>query len=158
MATIHESLYQAENLARVDFREYIQKLANSLFFVYHKPSSQIEVILDVAPVTLNLETANPCGLILNELLTNALKYGFPEGRSGEIGISLQPIEEEKFALVVWDNGIGFPEGLDFRQVPSLGMQLLCDLTRQLKGTVELERSQGTRFTVTFSERPYRQRI
>jgi PAS domain S-box-containing protein len=158
MATIHESLYQAENLARVDFREYIQKLANSLFFVYHNPSNPIELTLDVAPVTLNLETANPCGLILNELLTNALKYAFPDERSGKIGISLQPIEEQKFALVVWDNGIGFPEGLDFRKVPSLGMQLLGDLSRQLKGTVELDRSQGTRFTVTFSERPYRQRF
>ena len=108
----------------------------------------VDLRVHVEGVALPIDTAIPCGIIINELVTNALKHAFPDGRRGEIRIDLHPAERE-YRLVVSDNGTGIPADLDFRKTESLGLQLVTTLTDQLDGTVELERDGGTRFTIVF---------
>lgn len=157
MALIHEKLYQSQDLARLNFAEYIRNLANHLFRTYSAKSSGIELVIDVQDVSLDLDSAVPCGLIINELLTNALKYAFPVGvgarREGEekprVHVSFTA-EGSQYTLLVSDNGVGIPEGLDPRNTDSLGMQLVFTLSDQLGGTVEIGRTGGTSFKITFS--------
>ncbi|NJL57661.1 sensor histidine kinase [bacterium] len=108
-------------------------------------------------MALNIETANPCGLIVNELLSNCLKHAFPDGRSGNIWVSLCQDDDRNITLVIRDDGIGFPKDLDLRQVDSLGLELVRSLTKQIQGILEMERCNGTLFRLTFSELYYRQR-
>lgn len=98
---------------------------------------------------LEVNTAVPCGLILNKLLANALKYAFPDGQAGEIHIALRQASAGACVLMVRDTGVGFPEDIDFRQTDSLGWQLVCLLTEQLRGAIALERGDGTTVTITF---------
>lgn len=157
MALIHEKLYQSQDLAKLNFAEYIRNLANHLFRTYSAKSSGIELVIDVRDVSLDLDSAVPCGLIINELLTNALKYAFPVGvgarpraeEKAQVHVSFNA-EGERYMLVVRDNGVGLPEGLDPRNSDSLGMQLVFTLSDQLGGTVEIGREGGTSFKITFS--------
>ena len=149
MGLIHERLYQAEDLARIDFSDYIQDLVNNLFYSYSVDATAVQPAIQVNEVVLDVDRGIPCGLIINELVSNSLKYAFPEGRSGEIQIILQN-SAGKVRLVVDDNGIGIPEGIDLQNTPSLGLKLVNTLVRQLKGTVTLERGEGTRFTIDFA--------
>jgi PAS domain S-box-containing protein len=158
MAIIHEILYDATDLSEIHLKDYIERLVNTIVSSYRRRRQSIAIQFDIEPIAVNIDTAVPCGLILNELITNSLKYAFPDDKSGEVGISLHTLEPHYYVLSVWDNGIGFPEGLDFRRTDSLGMQLVCDLTRQLKGTVELDRSRGTRFQIRFRERKVKNRL
>ena len=151
MALIHERLYQAEDLAQVDFGEYAQGLVESLFRSYRVDTADITLTVNVEDVLLNVETAIPCGLIVNELVSNALKYGFPDGRSGEIWVELFS-DDGEFTLAVRDNGIGIRPELDLRRTKSLGLKLVTTLTRQLRGSLELDRDGGTEFRITFSAR------
>jgi PAS domain S-box-containing protein len=151
MALIHEKLYQSEDLAKTDFAEYIRSLVTDLFRSYTVNSRTVYLDLDVDEVRLTIDTAIPCGLIINELISNSLKYAFPEERSGRIGIHLHAGPENRYMLIVQDNGIGFPIHLDFRSTKSLGLQLVCNLTKQLQGKIDLDRNQGSRFTITFAE-------
>ncbi len=148
MELIHERLYQTENLAEIDFGMVAYNLAADLFHSYGAAGSGIALRIDAKQVLLTAETAIPCALLLNELVSNALKYAFPEERHGEIRIELHERDED-LAIVVSDSGVGFPAGVDFRNSPSLGLHLVNLLARQLKGTLELERSPGTTFTLTF---------
>ena len=152
MALIHEHLYQSEDLARIDAAQYIQDLVYSLFNSYETQSESIISKLDVDEIFLEVDTAIPCGLILNELISNALKHAFPDGRAGEICINLHSNQEKQLTLSVRDNGVGLPEELDFRNTESLGLQLVCTLTAQLKGTITLDSSRGTAFQITFTEK------
>ncbi|MBT3605537.1 MAG: PAS domain S-box protein [Candidatus Latescibacteria bacterium] len=147
MALIHEKLYQSEDLARVDFSEYIVSLVNFLMRSY-SPGG-VNIALDVEPVFLSLDTSIPCGLIVSELVSNSCKYAFPEGRSGEIYVRLKPIDNEHYELGVGDTGIGFPEDVDFQETESLGLQLVTTLADQLDGEIELDRSKGTEFRIRF---------
>jgi len=151
MALVHERLYQSGDLARVDFAEYTQSLANSLFRSYGVNSNIIKLKINVDGVFLGIDTAIPCGLIINELVSNSLKHAFPNGREGEIRIELCSDNDGQFTLMVSDNGVGFPENLDFRNTKSLGLQLVNTLVAQLEGTVELDRSGETAFRITFTE-------
>ncbi|NLX03783.1 MAG: PAS domain-containing protein [Phycisphaerae bacterium] len=148
MVLIHEKLYRSKDLARVDFAEYVQSLASHLVRSYGTRRAGVDLRVHVEGVALPIDTAIPCGIIINELVTNALKHAFPDGRRGEIRIDLHPAERE-YRLVVSDNGTGIPADLDFRKTESLGLQLVTTLTDQLDGTVELERDGGTRFTIVF---------
>jgi PAS domain S-box-containing protein len=152
MALIHEKLYQSEDLAKTDFGEYIRSLINDLFRSYSVNSRLIRLELRVEEVRLNIDTAIPCGLMINELVSNSLKHAFPTGQAGIIRVDLraQP-DDNRYRLVVHDNGIGFPEDLDFRHTASLGLQLVYNLTNQLQGTIDLNRQPGSTFTITFSE-------
>jgi PAS domain S-box-containing protein len=148
MALIHESLYRTGDLARFNFAHYIGCLRTDLFQSYTGGASHIRLHTELDELTLDVDTAVPCGLILNELLTNALKYAFPYGRPGDIHIVLRA-EAGHVMLSVGDTGVGFPADLDFRHTESLGLQLVSMLTEQLRGTITLTREPGTAFAVTF---------
>jgi len=143
-------LYESENLAGIDFAEYTRSMTSYLFILY-EISQRIQLNVDIKDVLLDVNTAIPCGLIINELVSNSLKYAFPEGIEGEICIQLFSDKDGKLTLIVEDNGIGFPKDLDFRKTESLGMQLVIMLVEQLDGTVELDKSKGTRFKITFEK-------
>ena len=154
MALIHEKLYQSSNLAQIDFQEYIRTLVQELFRSYDVHRRAITLKLNVTPVSLAIDTAIPCGLIINELVSNSLKYAFPDNREGEICINLQESDKGQFILSISDNGVGLAEYLDFRNTSSLGLQLVCRLTKQLEGSIELNAKQGTEFSITFANLKY----
>ena len=149
MAILHEKLYKAEDLARIDFREYVVDLSGNLMALNADKPGQIEMKLDIEGVILDVNNSIPCGLIINELVSNALAHAFPDGRKGEINISMNSSNDTRIRLSVTDNGTGFPEELDFRNTASLGMQLVNSLVSQLEGTIELDRSEGTAFRIEF---------
>jgi PAS domain S-box-containing protein len=150
MALIHEALYQSSTLAEVHFGDYARRLAGDLLRAQSVQPERIQLTLETGAVWLSAEKAVPCGLILNELLTNCVKHAFPAGRAGEIRLIVQADAEAQVTLSVCDSGVGFPEGIDFRHTASLGMQLVCLLTEQLGGTMALERRHGTAVTIRFS--------
>ena len=152
MALVHETLYQSQDLARLDLARYIHTLSAQLVRSYRVDPQRITVQIQVEPVILDIDQAIPCGLILNELLSNAFKYAFPQNRTGAVHVALHADTAQQAALVVRDNGIGFPDEIDFRHTESLGLQLVAMLTEQLQGTIALERADGTTFTLTFPVR------
>ncbi|MBN2227444.1 MAG: HAMP domain-containing protein [candidate division Zixibacteria bacterium] len=149
MALIHEKLYQSQDLSLIDFSEYTRNLTTYLTRSYAVDSGRINLHVDVKDIYLGIDTAVPCGLILNELVSNSLKHAFATGEKGEIAIKLRHKENGTMQLTVSDNGRGMPENLDFHNTESLGMQLVTTLTSQLKGTIVLDRSGGTTFRLTF---------
>jgi two-component sensor histidine kinase len=150
MALVHERLYQSQDLARIDFAEYVRSLANHLFRSYGVNTNVIQLKINVHNVFLGVDMAIPCGLIINELVSNCLKHAFPGGRGGEIQIELPADDDGQCTLVVSDNGVGCPEDLDFRDTGSLGLQLVNMLVEQLEGTIELDRGGGTAFEIRFA--------
>ena len=152
MALVHEQLYQSEDLARIDFGEYVRRLAAHLFRAYGIRSDGIKLTVDVVDTLLGIDQAVPCGLIINELLSNALKHAFPPGPgpTAEIAVSSGPDAASRLTLTVRDNGVGFPEALDFRATMSLGLQLVNTLVRQLGADITLDRSAGTEFRITLT--------
>ena len=150
MALVHERLYQSQDLARVDFAEYVRSLANHLFRSYGVNTNVIRLKINSDDVLLGVDTAIPCGLIINELVSNCLKHAFLEGREGEVRIEFRS-DDGECTLMVSDNGVGFPKDLNFRDTGSLGLQLVNTLVHQLEGTIELDRSSGTAFKITFTE-------
>lgn len=152
MALIHEKLYQSSDLSRINLSEYLTELTGHLMRSYTSGAVPIRLKITSGDVWLNIDTAIPCGLIINELVSNSLKHAFPRPQeTNEIEIEIQQTDAEQFTLTVRDNGIGFPETLDFRNTESLGLELVCIFTEQLGGRIELDRSNGTAFTLTFSE-------
>jgi len=157
MALIHEKLYQSKDLTVISMSGYIGNLITNLYISFGINDEEIKAVIKVADVNLNVSTAIPCGLIINELMTNCLKHAFPGGRKGEIVLSLQPLGEGKYELIVSDNGIGYPENADFRNTETLGLKLVISLISQLDGTIELNRTGGSTFTIRFSELLYKER-
>jgi PAS domain S-box-containing protein len=157
MALIHERLYQSSDFSRIEFSQYLRNLATHLFHSYQVEASRVQLKIEAEEVHLNINTAIPCGLIVNELVSNALKHGFPEGRSGELGIDLRRVEGDGYVLRVKDDGVGFPEELDFRKTETLGMQIVNTLVSQIDASIDLVRDKGTEFTIHFQEVKYRQR-
>lgn len=151
IALIHEELYQAKDLAKVNFGEYLKLLVENLSDVYNA-EPRIQFHLDLNGSQLNVDTAVPCGMIVNELVTNSLKYAYPDNRRGNINIHLHPIEDSQFLLIIEDDGVGIRKDIDIAHHDSLGMQLVQILAQQLNGKVDMEIGQGTRFIVTFKER------
>ena len=158
MALVHEKLYQSKDLTNVDFKEYIKSLVSFLFRFHEIDTNKIAPRIEVEDVSLSIETAIPCGLLINELVTNSMKYAFPGDRKGELRISLRAIGEDDLDLIVSDDGIGIPEGLDFRTTESFGMDLIRILGEdQLDGQIELNRTEGTKFHVRFKRQKYKPR-
>jgi len=153
MAAIHEKLYQSENLARIDFADYIRDLTASLFSTYENRGTGVELSVEADDAWLGVDTAVPCGLILNELVSNALKHAFPDGHGGQLKIQFLNMPDGKLSLCVADNGIGFPPQIDFRNTTSLGLQLVNTLVNQLDGTLDLKNEQGTTFQLAFFSPP-----
>jgi two-component sensor histidine kinase len=151
MSLVHERLYQTNNLARVDFQLYIRDLVANLLRVYGSPPG-VKIKTAIDKVALDLDTAIPCGLIINELVSNTLKYAFPDDRSGAIFIGLQPGNADQVKLTVQDNGIGLPDGVDLQKADSLGLRLVYLLTNQLGGHCTIDNSQGASFQISFDIR------
>ena len=159
MALIHEKLYRSRDLAQIDFAEYIRELTSFLFRSYSASTRGVTLKVQVEDVQLGIDNAVPCGLILNELVSNALKHAFPSDTSGtdtptrdqpcEIRVEVKAVDGNQLSICVGDNGIGFPDGLDFRQSTSLGLQLVNTLVNQLGGALELDHNGGTQFRITF---------
>jgi two-component sensor histidine kinase len=162
MAIVHEQLYQSTDLANIDFNNYIRTLVNSLISFYEKLTRNISLKIDIDDIALGVDTAIPCGLVINELVTNSLKHAFPDGREGEIIIIVKKLEtagEKNIDLTVSDNGIGIPEGLDIQNTKSLGLKLVTTLIEhQLQGSFELKSENGTAFHMRFKELEYKKRL
>jgi len=156
MALIHEKLFQSPDLTHINFKEYIQKLVSDLFYSYHIDQDQIEPVIKIEEARLNIETAVPCGLIISELVSNSLKHAFPNGRKGEVYISLQI--NDTYVLTIRDTGIGFPDELDYKNTDSLGLQLVNGLVNQIDGNIQLIKTHGTEFKIIFKELKYKERI
>lgn len=157
MALIHEKLYRSTELDKINFREYLEALVDNLFESYNLLNTEINLETNLESIFLNIETANPCGLIVNELVSNAFEHAFPNEKKGTIWLSLSQNQEGKIALTIKDNGVGLPENFDFTQLDSLGLDLVWTLTQQIKGELSIEQNQGVSFTLTFWERKYGKR-
>jgi PAS domain S-box-containing protein len=150
MALIHELLYQSIDLKSIDFSEYMRTLINELFRTYLVDPGLVKLDMDLENVKLDINTSIPLGLIVNELVSNSMKHAFPDGREGTIKINFK-LEDDHYLMSVYDNGVGFPEDLDFKNTDSLGLRLVNSLTDQIDGIIKLDRSQGTEFKITFKE-------
>jgi len=148
IALIHEQLYRSKDYARVPFAEYARSLAGNVFRATEGSPERIRLEFAMEDVALRVDHAIPCGLILNELVTNALRHAFPDGRSGTIRVELGYLAEDAFRLAVRDDGVGLPPGLDVGTVPSLGLQLVSMLAEQVNAGVEVDRDHGTQIRLT----------
>ena len=167
MALVHEKLYQSDDLARADFGSYVSSLVQDLLRSYRTSTEPVQIRSAIHEVYLSLDQAIPCGLIINELVSNALKYAFPAGAAGEIDIQLYPDGEDQYILIVQDNGVGFNRSdllqdtlhqnlqhnlqHNLQQASTLGLQIVHSLTQQLGGTVFCESHRGTSFRITFAD-------
>jgi PAS domain S-box-containing protein len=157
MAIIHENLYQSKDLTHINFVGYIQSLVYNLFYSYDIDKTQIKPILKIGDISLNIETAVPCGLIISELISNSLKYAFPNKMNGEIIVSLKS-EKDSYHLCICDNGIGLPESINFNNIKTLGLLLVNSLTEQIDGEITIIRNQGTEYKIIFKEQLYKERM
>jgi two-component sensor histidine kinase len=151
MALVHEKLYRAEDISHISLYDYVRFLGTGLFQFYDAKSRGIQFTLDIRDVNVDIDAAIPLGLILNELISNSLKYAFPAGRKGEIAINIKK-ESHTITVLFRDNGIGIPAELDWRDTQSLGLRLVNTLVDQLNGTIELDRTAGTQFTLIVHEK------
>jgi PAS domain S-box-containing protein len=158
MALVHEKLYQAKDMAHVHFSDYLRSLAMYLFHFWQVNEERIRLDLRIANILLDVNTAIPLGLIVNELLSNAIEHAFPNGRVGEIRVRLIALDPGQFELIVEDDGVGLPPGFDITGSESLGLQLVSLLVKQLDGTIAADRQGGTRFRIIANELKYKQRF
>lgn len=156
MGIIHENLYHSEYLSRINFIDYINSLKDELLRLYRKGSEDVSITIASKPdkdkdtgLYLDIDTAIPCGLIINELISNSLKYAFPGGRKGEISIAFFQDEQRRYTLIVGDNGIGVPGDFDIYDSNSLGLELVIALIEQLGGTIDVEKDTGLKYTIKF---------
>ncbi len=159
MSLIHDLLYQSNDLLQISASRYLENLADSIYLSYGLSKEKIELISDVADIPLEVETAIPCGLIVNELITNTLTHAFPDDKHGTITISLHPADEDTLKLIVQDNGIGIPDSLDIRNTQTVGLSLVMNLVEhQLLGHIQVNKSEGTKFQIYFKNLHYKNRI
>ncbi|MBE2272158.1 MAG: hypothetical protein IAE80_28245 [Anaerolinea sp.] len=151
MALIHERLYRSENLRRIDFAPYLRDLTGYLIAGYQLERKGIRFDISADEVALDIDTAIPCGLLINELVSNALKHAFVGKTDGTISVNMRHAAEGYYTLTVRDDGVGFPDGLDYRNSHSLGLQLVTSLVRQLGGSMELSRQPGTTIVICFND-------
>lgn len=150
MAIIHENLYRTTNFSSIDFAGYIQNLAGNLNSLFNFNTSDIEIIYDLEQIDLVLDQAVPCGLLMNELITNALKYAFPNEPGGSVTILLKE-ENNIIFLGVTDNGVGLPQDFEIEKSDTLGLQLVLTLVEQLDGSLEYKNDNGTEFLIKFEK-------
>jgi two-component sensor histidine kinase/HAMP domain-containing protein len=149
IALVHEQLYRLGELRSIQFRQYARSLAATLVSMYMGRSSRVSVDVSGANVELGVDVAVPCGLIVNELLTNSLKHGFPDARTGRVWVSLAVEADGNVLLDVGDDGVGLPSNRDWSEYSSLGLQLVRRLVAQLRGSVEVTGNEGVRFLLRF---------
>jgi PAS domain S-box-containing protein len=151
MALVHEKLYQSTDLATIDLGNYLKFLGDNLFQFLGMKGKGITLTMDIHDIFIAIDTAIPLGLMINELISNSLKYAFPEGRTGNISISIHP-QDQTLTILYKDNGVGIREDFDWRNTKSMGLQLVTTLVDQLDGTIELDRTAGTTFTIVVKEK------
>jgi len=151
MALVHEKLYRSEDISFISLEDYVKFLGTGLFQTYDARSRGILFTMEIHNVDVDIDVAIPLGLLINELIANSLKYAFPDDRKGEIFVGVKK-EGNTLTILFRDTGIGIPADLDWRNVPSLGLRLVTTLVDQMDGTVELDRSAGTSFTIVVKER------
>lgn len=149
MAMIHEKLYQSKDLSRIDFSDYLRTLALSLLRSYGL--SNVTPVIEAEEMILGVNLAIPCGLIVNELISNTMKYAFPSGGAGRLHVTLARVDDHLIRLTIGDDGVGLPAGLDPESTTSLGLKLVHILVQQLNGALRIDTMQGTRFVITFPE-------
>ncbi|SKB27689.1 sensor histidine kinase [Maribacter arcticus] len=154
MAMVHEMLYMRKDISHIEYKSYVQELSEYLIRSIKGIDNNINLIIDIPDIKLGIDTAIPLGLLINESLTNALKYGIEGDEEGDINIKLQKDSEKEncYILEIGDNGIGFPETINYKNTKSLGLKLIHNLTRQLRGTIERDASKrGTNYIIKFQE-------
>ena len=149
MSLIHQTLYESKDFVQVDFSNFLETMAPTLVTSYAVDTDRVNLTIDAAEVLLPIHSAIPCGLIVNELISNALKHAFPDNRRGEIRISLANDAQGHVTMTVSDDGIGMPEGMHLKQTGTLGLQLVTLLADQLGGTIEMHRANPTQFALRF---------
>jgi two-component sensor histidine kinase len=152
MSLIHERLYRSGDMKGLGLSEYIRDLAADLFRTYNVSSSRVRLVTDIPDVALDVDTIIPCGLIVNELISNSLKHAFPAGREGELKLTLERAGEDEYLLVVKDDGRGLPDEFDVNRTGTMGMSIVTSLTNQLNGSIEVGGGPGAEFRVLFRER------
>jgi PAS domain S-box-containing protein len=157
MSIVHEKLYRSDSFTKINFKEYLTSLISDIFYSYGVNKGLIKWDLDIEDVHMGFDTAIPLGLIINELVTNSVKYAFPEDQKGKIKIILK-LKDENYFLTVMDNGVGIPDNIKPEKTETLGLQLIISLINQLDGTMELDRSHGTKYKINFKELKYKKRI
>jgi two-component sensor histidine kinase/CheY-like chemotaxis protein len=157
MAIIHERLYQSTDLKRIDFGDYISDLATDLLDIYSIAPEKIKLKIKCENIMMDINTAIPLGLITNELMTNSLKYAFPDNKKGTISIIVSKCDDI-FTFIVKDDGVGFPKNVDYQNSDSLGLELVNSLSNQLDGELELNSNNGTEFKIIFKELEYKGNI
>jgi PAS domain S-box-containing protein len=158
MALIHERMYQSKDLSSIDFADYVQNLIADIAYAYGFDGSSLDITMDLNNYNMSIETVMPLGLIINELVSNSLKYAFQNKSSKKINIILEKLDNDQFKLEISDNGMGFPENIDFKNTSSLGLQLVNELVQQIDGEMELFNEKGTKFIINFHEPEYKKRI
>ena len=158
MALVHEKLYQSKDMAHIHFSDYLRSLATFLFHFWQVNEERVRLDMRIANILLDINTAIPLGLIVNELVSNSLEHAFPSGRVGEIRLRLVALDPTQFELLVEDDGIGLPAGLDIARSETLGLQLVTLLVDQLDGTIEAASDHGTRFRIVVNALKYKQRF
>lgn len=148
MALVHEKLYQSTNLSEINMQEYIMNLSDDLLCSFCSDSSQVAISIHAEEVVIPINIAIPCALLINEILSNSIKYAFPGNRNGKVTISMNKTDG-KTMLIIADDGVGIPDQIGFDNSTSMGMMLISALTSQLRGTVHIDRTGGTRFTIVF---------
>ena len=141
MAIVHEKLYQSEDISKIDLGNYVRFLGNSLFQFFGRKGKGVTFTTNIQSISLDINTAIPVGLIINELISNSLKHAFPKGRKGEISIAIKR-ENNSLSILFRDTGVGIPQDIDWQNAKSLGLRLVVSLVEQLSGTIELDRSAG----------------
>ena len=155
MSLIHEKLYLSRDISKINLKDYVQSMVSDLLYSYEKDSQVIESNLDIADALMSIDTAVPCGLIINELISNSLKYAFPD-RNGTINVYFHRINDSDYCLSISDDGIGLPEDLDIEKTNSLGLQIVNNLINQLDGTLKI--SKPSKFEIRFKELKYKERM
>jgi len=149
MALVHEKFYQADELTEINFADYVEKLCQFLFQSYGDKSDRIRLVVEADRVAFDMDTAMPCGLLINEIVSNSLKYAFHGDREGEIKIELKRLPDHRIMMSISDDGVGLADDFDIQQSESLGLQLITALTSQLDGELDFSREKGTKFSITF---------
>lgn len=151
MAEIHENLHRSDKLTEINFRPYVQKLTQMLSQTYSVDSKKVAFQVDTPELKLSIDKANPVGLVLNEMISNSLKYAFSDGQKGTISIKSRMLDGDIIELVVADDGVGIAEGIDWEKLDTLGLNLIQNLVRnQLNGSIDLDTTNGTKFTIKFN--------
>ena len=159
MAIVHTKIYNSKDYEFIQFGEYAKSLIENFQNTYGYKLRNVRFNVEIGELKLNIDTAIPCGLIINELVSNSIKYAFPEDKEGKIDVSVSHVKDNIYKLIVKDNGVGSAEGVDLKKSDTLGIQLVTLLSRQLNGTLEVssEHGKGTEFVITFEEAMYKSR-